>query len=50
MNQMSSWAIKNPIPIILLFLLLTLGGQPSFASPRLATKPDRASHRMPTLV
>ena len=26
MNQISSWSIRNPIPIILLFIILTLAG------------------------
>ena len=40
MNQMSSWAIKNPIPIILLFLLLTLGGVVGFTGMRINQNPD----------
>ncbi|MDO9608953.1 MAG: efflux RND transporter permease subunit [Brevundimonas sp.] len=40
MNQMSSWAIKNPIPIILLFLLLTLGGVVGFTGMRINENPD----------
>jgi multidrug efflux pump subunit AcrB len=40
MNQMSSWAIKNPIPIILLFLLLTLGGVVGFSGMRINSNPD----------
>jgi HAE1 family hydrophobic/amphiphilic exporter-1 len=40
MNQMSSWAIKNPIPIILLFLLLTLGGVVGFMGMRINSNPD----------
>jgi hydrophobe/amphiphile efflux-1 (HAE1) family protein len=40
MNQMSSWAIKNPIPIILLFLLLTLGGVVGFMGMRINQNPD----------
>ena len=40
MNQMSSWAIKNPIPIILLFLLLTLGGVVGFMGMRINENPD----------
>ena len=40
MNQISSWAIKNPIPIILLFVLLTLGGVVGFAGMRINNNPD----------
>ena len=40
MNQISSWAIKNPIPIILLFLLLTLGGVVGFMGMRINSNPD----------
>lgn len=40
MNQLSAWAIKNPIPIILLFLLLTLGGVTGFAGMRINNNPD----------
>lgn len=40
MNQISSWAIKNPIPIILLFLLLTLGGALGFMGMRINSNPD----------
>jgi len=40
MNQISSWAIKNPIPIILLFLLLTISGMIGFASMRINNNPD----------
>ncbi len=40
MNQMSSWAIKNPIPIILLFLLLTIAGISGFKSMRINNNPD----------
>ncbi|NBB65614.1 acriflavine resistance protein B [Pseudomonas sp. ODNR1LW] len=40
MNQISSWAIKNPIPIILLFILLTLGGITGFMSMRVNQNPD----------
>jgi HAE1 family hydrophobic/amphiphilic exporter-1 len=40
MNQMSSWAIKNPIPIILLFLLLTIAGVSGFNSMRINNNPD----------
>ena len=40
MNNISSWAIKNPIPIILLFLLLTLGGINGFMGMRINNNPD----------
>ncbi|MBN9466174.1 efflux RND transporter permease subunit [Brevundimonas sp.] len=40
MNQISSWAIKNPIPIILLFLLLTLSGVTGFMGMRINSNPD----------
>ena len=40
MNQISSWAIKNPIPIILLFVLLTVSGMVGFASMRINNNPD----------
>ena len=40
MNQISSWAIKNPIPIILLFVLLTLSGVTGFMGMRINNNPD----------
>ena len=40
MNQISSWSIKNPIPIILLFIILTLAGSISFAGMRINNNPD----------
>lgn len=40
MNNISSWAIKNPIPIILLFLLLTVSGLVGFSSMRINNNPD----------
>ena len=40
MNNISSWAIKNPIPIILLFLLLTISGLLGFSSMRINNNPD----------
>lgn len=40
MNQISSWAIKNPIPIILLFILLTIGGVIGFMGMRINNNPD----------
>ena len=42
MNNISSWAIKNPIPIILLFVLLTLGGVVGFMGMRINNNPDIA--------
>ena len=40
MNNISSWAIKNPIPIILLFILLTITGVISFSGMRINNNPD----------
>ncbi|RAK51060.1 efflux RND transporter permease subunit [Phenylobacterium deserti] len=40
MRNISSWAIRNPIPIILLFLLLTLAGLVAFKSMRINNNPD----------
>ena len=40
MNNMSRWAIQNPIPVILLFLLLTLSGIVGFGSMRINDNPD----------
>ncbi len=40
MNQISSWSIRNPIPVILLFVLLTLGGIVGFAGMRINNNPD----------
>ncbi|GAA0617466.1 efflux RND transporter permease subunit [Brevundimonas kwangchunensis] len=40
MNQISSWSIRNPIPIILLFVLLTLGGMVGFMGMRINNNPD----------
>jgi hydrophobe/amphiphile efflux-1 (HAE1) family protein len=40
MKNISSWSIKNPIPIILLFALLTLAGVNSFMSMRVNNNPD----------
>ncbi len=42
MNQISSWSIKNPIPIILLFVLLTIGGVIGFMGMRINNNPDIA--------
>ncbi|HJV43663.1 efflux RND transporter permease subunit [Caulobacter sp.] len=40
MRNISSWAIKNPIPVILLFLLLTIAGIAGFRSMRINNNPD----------
>ena len=40
MRNISSWAIKNPIPVILLFLLLSLAGVAGFKSMRINNNPD----------
>jgi HAE1 family hydrophobic/amphiphilic exporter-1 len=40
MNNISSWSIRNPIPIILLFALLTIGGVLSFLNMRINNNPD----------
>lgn len=40
MNNISSWAIKNPIPIILLFVLLTISGVIGFSGMRINNNPD----------
>jgi len=40
MKNISSWSIKNPIPIILLFVLLTLGGVNGFLNMRINDNPD----------
>lgn len=40
MNQISSWSIRNPIPITLLFLLLTLAGLVGFSGMRINNNPD----------
>ncbi|CAN5533795.1 efflux RND transporter permease subunit [soil metagenome] len=39
-NNISRWAIKNPIPVILLFLLLTIAGVSGFTSMRINDNPD----------
>ncbi|KAB2308732.1 efflux RND transporter permease subunit [Betaproteobacteria bacterium SCN2] len=38
--NVSSWSIKNPIPTILLFIMLTLGGLWSFQSMKIQQFPD----------
>ena len=40
MKNISSWSIRNPIPIILLFTLLTISGMLSFNSMRINNNPD----------
>lgn len=40
MRNISSWAIKNPIPIILMFILLSLAGVNGFLGMRINNNPD----------
>ena len=40
MINVSSWSIKNPIPAILLFLLLTLIGLMGFRAMKIQNFPD----------
>jgi len=40
MKNISSWSIKNPIPIILMFALLTIAGVLSFMNMRINNNPD----------
>ncbi len=40
MKNLSSWSIRNPIPIILLFVLLTLAGINGFLGMRINNNPD----------
>jgi HAE1 family hydrophobic/amphiphilic exporter-1 len=40
MKNLSSWSIRNPIPIILLFVLLTLAGVNGFMGMRINNNPD----------
>jgi HAE1 family hydrophobic/amphiphilic exporter-1 len=40
MNRISSWAIRNPVATIVLFLLLTMSGLVAFSKLRLNNKPD----------
>ena len=40
MRNISSWAIKNPIPVFLLFLLLSIAGIAGFKSMRINNNPD----------
>jgi hypothetical protein len=39
-RNVSAWAIRNPIPTTVLFLLLTLGGLFSFPGLRINNTPD----------
>lgn len=40
MRNISSWSIRNPIPIILMFVLLTLAGVNGFMGMRINNNPD----------
>ncbi|HEX2841341.1 efflux RND transporter permease subunit [Hyphomicrobium sp.] len=40
MSQISAWAIRNPVPTIVLFLLLSLSGVVSFSKLRINDMPD----------
>src|SRR3990167_4484536 len=40
MRDISSWSIKNPIPVIMLFIMLTLGGTAGFNAMRINNNPD----------
>jgi len=40
MNQISSWSIRNPIPVILMFVILTIAGFVGFNSMRINNNPD----------
>ncbi len=40
MNQISAWSIRNPVPTVILFLLLSLAGVVSFANLRINDMPD----------
>jgi len=40
MRNISSWSIKNPIPPIVLFVMLTLAGIVSFRSMNINDNPD----------
>lgn len=39
-NQLSSWSIRNPIPIVLLFIVLTIGGIIGYLNLRTNNFPD----------
>jgi len=40
MRNISSWSIKNPIPVIMLFVMLMLGGIAGFNAMRINNNPD----------
>jgi len=40
MRNISSWSIKNPIPVIMLFIMLMLGGIAGFNAMRINNNPD----------
>jgi len=40
MRDISSWSIRNPIPVIMLFIMLTLGGVSGFNAMRINNNPD----------
>ncbi|MDP1632421.1 MAG: efflux RND transporter permease subunit [Caulobacter sp.] len=40
MKNISSWSIRNPIPVILLFILLTIAGISGFNAMRINNNPD----------
>ena len=40
MNNISAWSIRNPIPVILLFIVLTVAGIVGFNSMRINNNPD----------
>jgi HAE1 family hydrophobic/amphiphilic exporter-1 len=40
MNQISAWAIRNPVPTVVLFLILSLSGVVSFSKLRINDMPD----------
>ncbi|MDP1738964.1 MAG: efflux RND transporter permease subunit [Caulobacter sp.] len=40
MRDISSWSIKNPIPVIMLFIMLTLAGVAGFNAMRINNNPD----------
>ena len=39
-SRISSWSIRNPIPIVLMFVVLTVGGLIGYASLRVNQFPD----------
>ncbi len=40
MNQISAWSIRNPIPVILLFIVLTIAGVVGFSTMGINNNPD----------